>query len=599
MTAALLPLLIPFGAFLALALIAPLRNTGRFAAWFSSGAAVLSCASAVDLLRHMLDGTLAGYSKTVPWLVADGRVIADVGVKIDGISATMLVVVTFVAACVQLYSIGYLKGEPDKDLGRYFTWQSLFIVAMGGLVVAPNLLQAFMCWELVGLCSYLLIGYYWTKPAAGHAAVKAFWVTKFADMGLLAGLVVLYVHTGGFDWDVQLSLGVATAISALLFMGVMGKSAQVPLHIWLPNAMEGPTPVSALLHAATMVAAGVFLVVRAYPIFAQAPDVLLAMAWIGGITAFVAACTAVVQDDIKKVLAYSTCSQLGYMVASLGTGSFAAGYFHLTTHAFFKALLFLGAGAAIHAVHSNSIHDMGGLLKKTPYAGAMFIIGALALAGFPGLAGFFSKDLILEGLWHQQLYGPFALCIVAAALTAFYMTRVVCIAFLGEQSEAVKHAHGSPLVMAVPMFALTLLAIGGGYAGGLFGQLWGESLGFHVSPVGLSATAVGLAGIGYGYLRYGMGKTFGPSFDGLRVFILSGPIDNFFDRAWRKGLLPVARRVGYTDRYVVDGLINVSGHAVLQFAAKVRHLQTGRSQDYAIAVVAGVLFFVIFGTVGF
>jgi NADH-quinone oxidoreductase subunit L len=178
MTAALLPLLIPFGAFLALALIAPLRNTGRFAAWFSSGAAVLSCASAVDLVRHMLDGTLAGYSKTVPWMVADGRVIAEVGVKIDGISATMLVVVTFVAACVQIYSIGYLKGEPDKDLGRYFTWQSLFIVAMGGLVVAPNLLQAFMCWELVGLCSYLLIGYYWTKPSAGHAAVKAFWVTK-------------------------------------------------------------------------------------------------------------------------------------------------------------------------------------------------------------------------------------------------------------------------------------------------------------------------------------------------------------------------------------------------------------------------------------
>ena len=202
---------------------------------------------------------------------------------------------------------------------------------MGGLVLAPNLLQAFMCWELVGLCSYLLIGYYWTKPEAGHAAVKAFWITKFADMGLLAGLILLYATTGSFEWTARMPNSVAAMVSALIFIGVMGKSAQVPLHVWLPNAMEGPTPVSALLHAATMVAAGVFLVVRAFPIFEAAPDVLTAMTWIGAVTAFLAACTAVVQDDIKKVLAYSTCSQLGFMVAALGTGSILGGYFHLTT----------------------------------------------------------------------------------------------------------------------------------------------------------------------------------------------------------------------------------------------------------------------------
>ncbi len=599
LNAVLLPLTIPLAAFVLLAVVAPIRRTGTFAGWISCLAAIASCMVSVDLLLSVLDGTIAAYPHTVPWLVAGGKEIAHVGVHIDGISASMLVVVTFVAACVQVYSLGYLKGEPNKDLGRYFTWHSLFIVAMGGLVIAPNLLQAFMCWELVGLCSYLLIGYYWERPSAGHAAVKAFWVTKFADMGLLAGLVVLYVHTGGFEWDVTLSGGVATAVAALLFMGVMGKSAQVPLHIWLPNAMEGPTPVSALLHAATMVAAGVFLVVRAYPIFAQAPDVLVAMTWIGSITALVAACTAVVQDDIKKVLAYSTCSQLGYMVASLGTGEFVAGYFHLTTHAFFKALLFLGAGAAIHAVNSNSIHDMGGLIKKTPISAVMFIVGALALAGFPGLSGFFSKDLILEGLFTHKQYVPFAMCMLAAALTAFYMTRVVCIAFLGDpRTEGARNAHGAPLVMGIPMMALTILAIGVGYVGSTFGDLWGHPIGMHLGPVGIAATGLGFAGIGYGFILYGMGKRVGPSFDGLRKFILSGPVDRVFDRGWRQGLLPIAQRIGFTDRYIIDGLVNLSGHVTLQTAARVRKIQTGRAQDYLVAVVVGVLFFVVFGAVG-
>jgi NADH-quinone oxidoreductase subunit L len=600
LTAALFPILLPFACFVLLAVCWPLRHNGKLAGAISCAVAIGSCFGALRLLNMVMSGEIGaanGFERTFPWLIANGKTIAELGVRIDGISASMLVVITFVAAAVQVYSLGYLKDEPDADLGRYFTWHSLFIPAMGGLVIAPNLLQAFMCWELVGLCSYLLIGYYWTKPEAGHAAVKAFWVTKFADMGFLAGLCLLYTATGGFNWGVSLDSTTATAVAGLIFLGVMGKSAQVPLHVWLPNAMEGPTPVSALLHAATMVAAGVFVVVRAYPIFEQAPDVLLAMTWIGGITAFVAAGTAVVQDDIKKVLAYSTCSQLGYMVAALGTGSLLGGYFHLTTHAFFKALLFLGAGAAIHAVHSNNIHDMGGLIKKTPFAAFMFIVGALALAGIPGLSGFFSKDIILEEMMHGGHWGPLVLLLVSAGLTAFYMTRVVVIAFFGKPSDAAEHAHGAPLTMGAPMAGLTILAIIAGYAGGELGGLWGGEIAFHWTPIGITASCIGLAGVGYGVLLYGKGVA-APNLAGLRTFILKGPIDLFWDAGWRRALLPTAKSIAWTDRYVIDGAVNWFGWAALRASEGLRRIQTGRAQDYAVAVIAGVLFFVLFGAVG-
>jgi len=600
LTAALLTLTLPFACFVLLALCWPLRHQGKLAGAISAGVSIISCLSAVRLLSLLMNGNtdpLVGVSHTTPWLIANGKTIAEIGIHIDGISASMLVVITLVAACVQVYSLGYLADEPPKNIGRYYTWQALFIPAMGGLVLAPNLLQAFMCWELVGLCSYLLIGYYWTKPEAGHAAVKAFWITKFADMGILAGLCLLYSTTGSFDWDVSLATSTATAVAGLIFLGVMGKSAQVPLHIWLPNAMEGPTPVSALLHAATMVAAGVFLVVRAYPIFVQAPDVLVTMTYIGAITAFVAACTAVVQDDIKKVLAYSTCSQLGFMVAALGTGSFLGGYFHLTTHAFFKALLFLGAGSAIHAVHSNSIFDMGGLAKKTPVSAAMFIVGAAALAGIPGLSGFFSKDIILEEMVHGGHWLPLALLLVAAALTAFYMTRVVVIASFGTPSAQVEKAHATPWLLGAPMAALTVMAMVTGYTGGELGKLWGGDIGFHVAPIGIAATALAIGGVVYGILLYGRGLQ-GPSSAALRGFILSGPVDGFWRGTWRKGLLPFAQGIAWTDRYVVDGAINWFGWIMIRTSESVRKLQTGRAQDYTMAVIVGLLFFVIYGAVG-
>ena len=343
----------------------PLRRLGVPAALVSIAAALASLSASVALLVRQWTEPEAALEITRTWLPAAGRSVAEVGVVLDGISVPMMVVVGTVALMVQLFSLEYLSDEPSADLGRYYTWQSLFLFSMLGLVVAPNVLQLFACWELVGLCSYLLIGYWWRKPSAARAAIKAFWVTKFADMGLLIGLIVQYVAGGSFGWDAvtvaQLgTAGATSAVAALFFVAVMGKSAQFPLHVWLPDAMEGPTPVSALLHAATMVAAGVYLVVRAWPIFADAGWVLPMMACIGGLTALLAACMAIVQTDIKRVLAYSTCSQLGYMVAALGAGSLLGGYFHLTTHAFFKALLFLAAGSVIHGVHSNELSQMGG-----------------------------------------------------------------------------------------------------------------------------------------------------------------------------------------------------------------------------------------------
>lgn len=593
-----LPVLLPLVTFAVIALVRPLRDAGRLAGWLS---ALTAIAAFVGALLVWLDAPAAGDAPelyTVPWLVHDGAPIAEVGFRVDAISAPMLVVVTLVAACVQVYSLGYLADEPGPDLGRYFAWHSLFIFAMAGLVVAPNLLQLLACWELVGLCSYLLIGYYWRKPSAARAAVKAVWVTRFADIGLMSGVVVLYVTTGGFSWESPLG-ATATLVAALLFMGVMGKSAQVPLHVWLPDAMEGPTPVSALLHAATMVAAGVFLVVRAWPIFAQAPDVLLAMSWIGAITALVAASTALVQDDIKKVLAYSTCSQLGYMVAGLGSGSMLGGYWHLTTHAFFKALLFLGAGSLIHAVHSNRVRDMGGMLRKTPVTAALFILGSLALAGIPPFAGFFSKDLILEELAHAGAWGPLAILLVAAGLTAFYMTRVVALALFGKPSAHAEHAHESPPTMLVPMGLLVVLAVGAGFGSWAFAdQVVGAEYHLAFTAPGSLALLAGLGGIGLGWAKYGAGGLAGLGSAGLADFIRSGPVDRFWDQGWRRALLPFARAAGWVDRYVVDGLVNLVGWGALAAGERLRVLQTGRVRDYMYAAVVGAVLFAAWGAVG-
>ncbi|MEZ4655210.1 MAG: NADH-quinone oxidoreductase subunit L [Candidatus Eisenbacteria bacterium] len=599
MSPASIALFLPLASFAILTLVKPLRKSGAPAGIFSSLMALGSLAASLMALFGRAPHDPAQVS-VVPWLVSGGKVMAELGIRLDGISASMAVVVALVASCVQIYSLGYLHEEPKGSLGRYYTWQSLFLFSMLALVLAPNLLTLFLAWELVGLCSYLLIGFWWTKPSAAKAAIKAFWVTKFADMGFLVGLMILYAATGGFGWDQHLSGSVAVAVAALLFIGVMGKSAQVPLHIWLPDAMEGPTPVSALLHAATMVAAGVYMIVRVYPIFEAAPSVLTVMAWIGSLTAFLAACIAVVQNDIKKVLAYSTCSQLGYMVAALGSGSMMGGYFHLTTHAFFKALLFLGAGAAIHAVGSNSIFDMGGLRKKTPISAGLFIVGALALAGIPVFAGFFSKDLILEELLHAGLIGPLVLCLAGAALTAFYMTRVILIAYFGQPSEHLKkhgsHAHEAPASMLVPMLALGVLTVVGGFLAHWFAESWHEEYHFAISPVGLAAFGLAAAGIVVGVLRYGTRTMAAPAaLAPIRTLILSGPFDRFWAFAYRRGLLVISAASGWFDRYVVDGLMNYIGWAAISIGSFVRRFQTGRAPDYVMAVLVGMLLLIAYG----
>jgi NADH-quinone oxidoreductase subunit L len=519
-------------------------------------------------------------------------VIADVGVHVDAVSSSMLVVVTTVALCVQVFSVGYMHEEPRPAFGRYFTYHALFLFSMNLLVVAPNLLQLFIGWELVGVTSYLLIGFYFKKPSAAHAAVKAFWVTKFADMGFLFGLLVLFSASGSFGWNAHLSAGAATAVTALFFLAVVGKSAQFPLHVWLPDAMEGPTPVSALLHAATMVAAGVFLVVRADPLFAQSEATRTFMLALGAGTALFAALLALVQTDIKKVLAYSTCSQLGYMVAALGAGSSLAGFFHLTTHAFFKALLFLAAGSAIHAVHSNEIGKMGGLARKMPLTATAFVIGALSLAGIPGLSGFFSKDLVLEVVEGKLANIPWALLLATAFLTAFYMGRVVVVAFFGAPlSEESKHAHEPGWSMRAPLVVLATLSLGLGYFASAFARLHGDEYQFHLGAGPVLGALLGVAGFALAYVVFGRGPTVTPA---VLVWIEgvanSRAVDRVYEFAYRRVTLVLARALAWTDRYIIDGLINLLGYATLEAGEGARPIQTGFASDYVAAVVTGVVF---------
>jgi NADH-quinone oxidoreductase subunit L len=348
----------------------------------------------------------------------------------------MLLLITLISLLVQVYSWAYLHDEPRPSLGRYYAYHSLFAFSMLGLVLSPTFLQMFVFWELVGLCSYLLIGYWYDRPAAARAAVKAFWITKLGDLGFVAGIVMLWSATGTFDFWTLFHMGsmgtlpveLMPCIMFLIYLGAVGKSAQFPLHIWLPDAMEGPTPVSALIHAATMVTAGVFLMSRAFPLFRLAPDVLTLIAWVGAFTALLAASMACVENDIKRVLAYSTVSQLGYMMAAAGAAAPEAGFLHLVVHGVFKALLFLGAGVVIHVFHTNDVFRMGGL-RPWPWTWLPFVVGTLALAGVWPLPGFYTKEAILAGVLQAHLTLPFLMLALTALLTAFYMFRVVFLAF--------------------------------------------------------------------------------------------------------------------------------------------------------------------------
>ncbi|MBI3299515.1 MAG: NADH-quinone oxidoreductase subunit L [Elusimicrobia bacterium] len=462
--------LIPLLPLAASALILFLGKEGEHSKMPYLGLAVMGACLLVStciFAESLLGSVDLPYYKTIPWFNF-GQFEMTLGVLIDGPAATLLFVVTLVSFLVQLYSLGYMHGE--KRLKRYYAYLSLFTAAMLGLVVSSNLLVLFACWELVGLASYLLIGFWFEKPGPAYASKKAFMTTKLGDCGLYVGLLLLFASQGTFDLQMlqyRASLGpeyfpleIATAVGLLFLFGAAGKSAQVPLFIWLPDAMEGPTPVSALIHAATMVVAGVYLVARTFFIYHAAPIAMGAVAWTGLITAFMAATMALTAYDIKRVLAFSTVSQLGYMMLGLGVGGYNAGLFHLTTHAFFKALLFLGAGSVIHAVHSNDMRDMGELRHKMPVTAITVGIAVMAIAGVPFLSGWYSKEAILH---HVYEHNPsmWVIAIITAGMTAFYMSRMYWRVFFGKAGDSHKweHAHESPATMTVPLGVLAFLSL--------------------------------------------------------------------------------------------------------------------------------------------
>ena len=408
---------------------------------------------------------------TTNWL-SIGNLNIDFGLKLDRLSLMMMLIVTGVGGAIHIYSFGYMR--EDRGFSRFFACLSLFTFSMLGIVLANNFIQLFIFWELVGVSSYLLIGFWFEKPSAADAAKKAFFTNRLGDFGFLLGILVVWTALGSLNFSTlqqtlianPAALGTIASIAGLLiFCGAMGKSAQFPLHVWLPDAMEGPTPVSALIHAATMVAAGVYMLCRI--IFLLDPTALHVIAWIGGFTALLSALIAIQQNDIKRILAYSTLSQLGYMVMAVGLSGPTPAMFHLTTHAFFKALLFLGAGSVIIALHhEQDIWKMGGLRKKMPVTFWTFLIGALALCGVPPFSGFYSKDAILAQAWHTHNYPLFAVAAFVAVLTTFYMFRLFFVAFVGEpKTKEASHAHESPGVMIWPLRLLAVFALVGGFIG--------------------------------------------------------------------------------------------------------------------------------------
>ena len=470
MTDALLVLAGPLAAFTLLALVPPLRRSGKPASFVSLAGIGVSLLAGVALLTRIHAAGAPSIVEFV-WAPMTRGPSITFGILADGISASMAVLVAFVALLVQVYSLTYMEDEPPAAFGRYYTYHSLFAFAMLGLVLAHNLLQTYVFWELVGLGSYLLIGFWFEKPEAARAAQKAFWTTRLGDVGFAIGIVVLWSSAGTFtfaDLFAKADAGALGGTALLLgvsgiYLGAMGKSAQFPFHIWLPDAMEGPTPVSALIHAATMVAAGVYLMVRIAPLLAHTPQVATAVLAIGVLTAFLAATMALVENDIKRILAFSTVSQLGFMMAAVGAGNASAAYFHLVTHAFFKALLFLAAGSLIHALHTNDIFKMGRLTRVMPVTCACFAAGALALSGVFPTAGFFSKDEVLAAVLQGGHPIGFTILLVTAGLTAFYIGRAFFVAMMGGQAAAGR-PHDPGIAMKAPLVALAALALIAGVA---------------------------------------------------------------------------------------------------------------------------------------
>ncbi len=614
----LLPLA-PVAAALLAGILALTRRAQQTAPYLTLAATALSGAIALTSQPGWVPDRLAGHVEA-NWLTIPPNFQITLGVHLDPLAWTMVVVVCVVSLLVQIYSMGYMQG--DGGYARYFAYLSLFTASMLGLVVADNLFQLYVCWELVGICSYLLIGFWWFKPAAANAAKKAFVVTRFGDVGFLLGVLLLVGTAGSFQFTTvqqtvaRIANGDLTTVPlvsaqtflwlapVLLFCGAIGKSAQFPLHVWLPDAMEGPTPVSALIHAATMVAAGVYMVARLFPIFADSAVAMDTVLLIGTITAFIAATIALVQTDIKKVLAYSTVSQLGYMMLGLGAGGSTAGMFHLVTHAMFKALLFLAAGSVIHALHHseepNDLRRMGGLGQRMRVTAFTCGIGVLALAGFPLLSGFWSKDAILgAALANGHPIALFALVvgIIVAALTAFYAVRMWMLAFACEpRSEAAAHAHESPLVMTGPLVLLAIPSVLLGWylhQGGRFAAFLSRPEAVERMNMGLAAltTVVALGGMALAWQLYRVPQPADPvkRLPGYTLFANLWYIDAFWNAVGARGTVAVGRAVAWFDRNVIDGLVNGVGALCQISGRELRRTSNGQAQTYTAAFMLAIV----------
>jgi NADH-quinone oxidoreductase subunit L len=597
------------------------RRTGHLAHAVAVPALGLAFLTSCFIFARVLHGeTYMG--QLFPWISA-GAFQTAVAVQVDQLTAVMLLVVTGVGFLIHLYSAGYMHGDPGY--ARFFTYLNLFVFSMVMLVLAGDFLVLYVFWEAVGLCSYLLIGFWYEKQSATDAGKKAFIVNRVGDFGFGLGIMLIWTTFGTLSYGEvfgkatdAVSTGTYLAIALLLFMGACGKSAQLPLFTWLPDAMEGPTPVSALIHAATMVTAGVYMVARCHKLFEMAPLSLEIVAWVGGVTALFAATIGLAQTDIKRVLAYSTISQLGYMFVAVGVGAYAAGIFHLVTHAFFKALLFLGAGSVIHGLHGEQdLRKMGGIAPRMLVTTVTFLVGAVGLAGIPPFAGFFSKDEILAATFHEGHVALWAVLLLGVLLTALYTSRLVLLAFFGSprmSKEQAHHIHESPAVMTVPLGVLAVLTAVAGIVGvpsshgTAFERFLAPVLSFKegehggVAALALAAVSViaALAGVFVAWLIYGRGQV-----DAQKIGVATNPIhklvlnkyyvDEIYDALIVQPIYRLCLWCAHVfDVKVIDGLVNDVAAVVVAWALALRRIQTGFVMNYALGMLLGAVALVAF-----
>jgi NADH-quinone oxidoreductase subunit L len=598
--------LFPLAAFLVLTALG--RSFRRAGVLIGSIGSLAAFALSLLIVIDRLGANAVDYNYAFDW-IRIGEYTLRIGFEVTNLTAMMLVVVTLVSFLVNVYSAGYMKN--DERITVFYGYVALFTFSMLGLVLSDNLLSLYIFWELVGVCSFLLVGFWYSKPKARAAAKKAFIVTRIGDAGLLIGILLLfwYMPDHALDFTTIQSVfdgqtgaitsGITTLIALLIFIGAVGKSGQFPLHVWLPDAMEGPTPISALIHAATMVAAGVFLIARTYDIFQDSAAAMETVAYVGGFTAIFAATIALAQNDIKRILAYSTVSQLGYMMMALGLHSLTGGIFHLFTHAFFKALLFLGAGSIIHAVHTQNINEMGGLGAKMRVTAWTFAIGALALSGIPPFSGFWSKDMILTAALETNPL-LFVVGLAGAFCTALYMSRLFFLVFMGKPNSAAAGMRESKASMTIPLIVLAVLSTIAGFVetpwNGWFGSwLSGEPEEAHGSGVVIIASiAVGLLGIYLGWLVYGKGSVSRMVIAERMPWLVklleqSYYMDELYAAVIIKPLKAVGAALTVFDEYVVGGVVRAAGLATSSVGRLSARLQNGQMQTYSLAAVIGLV----------